>query len=379
MNRELLGGTWYFRQDDTFVGEQRAVVRAGRPHRLDAHHRSSQLERHRHHREQAHDRVVPQGLHPPRPAEEPQGALARVLEGPLRGQQLPHEAVAEREADRLLHRLLPVRGPAQQPEEGPQHADRRGLLAAQQLRPHALAPGGVQRLRHRRLVELRGHPARGLHAQDRHGRRGGRARAAAPAPRWRGRQGGGADHAPQLHEARPRRVTRDPGGRPADPLRPGDGSRARQARAQHHRDHQEAAPVGAARSRAVRHDGRGGRGRQGAQHLPAVIRREEDRRAARRRDPAERKAAQPPRGERDGGRPRRGRRALAAHARSPDEPPEEPRRHGHALAVPHAPGLHRGARPRRDHVLGRRAGLPDPEQPLGTPGACARSPPGRPR
>ena len=38
---------------------------------------------------------------------------------------------------------------------------------------------------------------------------------------------------------------------------------------------------------------------------------------------------------------------------------------------PHAPRLPRGARPRRDHVLGRRAGLPDPEQPLGARRACA--------
>ena len=47
------------------------------------------------------------------------------------------------------------------------------------------------------------------------------------------------------------------------------------------------------------------------------------------------------------------------------EPPEEPRRHGHALALPAPPRLHRGARPRRDHVLGRRAGLPGPEQTSG--------------
>ena len=46
---------------------------------------------------------------------------------------------------------------------------------------------------------------------------------------------------------------------------------------------------------------------------------------------------------------------------------------------PHAPGVPRGARPGRDHVLGRRAGLPDPEQPLGTPGGALARRRGRPR
>ena len=39
------------------------MVRPGRPHRLVADHRPAQLERHRHDREQAEHRLVPQGLH----------------------------------------------------------------------------------------------------------------------------------------------------------------------------------------------------------------------------------------------------------------------------------------------------------------------------
>ena len=64
---------------------------------------------------------------------------------------------------------------------GPQHARGQGLLAAQQPRPHPLAPGGLQRLRHGRLVELRRAAARGLRAPHRHGRHPRSPGAAAPA------------------------------------------------------------------------------------------------------------------------------------------------------------------------------------------------------
>ena len=69
-------------------------------------HGPAQLERHRHHREPPERRLVPQGVHAAALAE---GGEA-LLEGPLRGQQLPDQGVAERQAARVLHRLLPVRG-----------------------------------------------------------------------------------------------------------------------------------------------------------------------------------------------------------------------------------------------------------------------------
>ncbi len=189
----------------------RALVRAGRPRRVDSHPRPPQLERAGHNGEPRLDRLVPQGVLAAALAE----AGAPLLEGPLRGQQLPDQAVAERRGAGLLHRLLPVRGPAEEPQAGAQHARRGGLVAQEQLRPHPLAPGGLQRLRHWRLVELRRHPARGLRAQGRHRRRRGRPRAPAPRSRERPRAGGGAHDPPQLHGPRPRRRADAPARRPS--------------------------------------------------------------------------------------------------------------------------------------------------------------------
>ena len=97
VNRELLGGTWYFRQDDTFVGEDERWFDAGRPGRLDRDHRPPQLERHGHDREPPVGGLVPQGVHASRARRRRRKPL---LEGPLRGQQLPDRGLAERQAAR---------------------------------------------------------------------------------------------------------------------------------------------------------------------------------------------------------------------------------------------------------------------------------------
>ena len=55
-----------------------------------------------------------------------------LLEGALRGRQLPDEGLAERAGARVLHRLLPLRGAAVEPAQGTQHAGGRGVVAAQQ-------------------------------------------------------------------------------------------------------------------------------------------------------------------------------------------------------------------------------------------------------
>ena len=96
VNRELLGGTWYFRQDDAFVGEQERWFDQDDLTGWSYGHGPAQLERHGHHREQGLGRLVPQGLHAAALAEEG----APLLEGPLRGQQLPHEGLAERQGAR---------------------------------------------------------------------------------------------------------------------------------------------------------------------------------------------------------------------------------------------------------------------------------------
>ena len=183
------------------------MVRAARPQRLEGDPRAAQLERARHHAQPLLGRLVPQGV---QAAEGPQGrAQANVLEGPLRGLELPHQGLAERQDDRRLHGLLPVRGGSRRSAQGAQHAGREGVVGAQQPRPHALAPGRLQRLRQRRLVELRRPAARGLRAQDRHDRHRGRARPSAPAQGGRPRQGRG----PRLPAQHDRQGAR---GRPGD-------------------------------------------------------------------------------------------------------------------------------------------------------------------
>ena len=89
-------------------GRHRALVRAARPERLAGDPRAARLERARHHAQPLLGRLVPQGV---QAAQGPQGrAQANVLEGPLRGGELPHQGLAERQDDRRLHGLLPVRG-----------------------------------------------------------------------------------------------------------------------------------------------------------------------------------------------------------------------------------------------------------------------------
>ena len=271
MNRELLGGTWYFRQDDTFVGEQRALVRAGRPRRLDARSPS----RHNWNATDTTENKPHVGWYRkeftlPALAEERRSAL---LEGPLRGQQLPHQGVAERQAARPVYTgYFPFEVLLKNLKQGPQHARRRGLLAAQQLRPHALAPGRVQRLRHRRLVELR---------------RASCARSTCGSvdtvdvedvqvlPRLRRVGGAGQGRGAHDRSATSRSATATcrsscawtASGSGYDPETvPALGRRELSTTV----DDQEAAPVGAARARAVRHDGRrAARTASERQHLPA--------------------------------------------------------------------------------------------------------------
>ena len=91
--RQLLGGRWYFRQDDAFVGEHERWFGQRDLTGWSAGAGAEQLERHGHHREQGDRRLVPQGVHAAALAEEG----AALLEGPLRGQELPHQGLAERQ------------------------------------------------------------------------------------------------------------------------------------------------------------------------------------------------------------------------------------------------------------------------------------------
>ena len=179
-------------------------------------------------------------------------------------------------------------------------------------------------------------------------------------------EGRGEDDAAELHEARPRRLARDARGRAEHPLRPGDGPGARPAQLRTKFTIKEPrlwaprAPelygltVGAVAAHEVRSTYR-------------LTSASEDLRAAGRRDPAERQAPNL-RGAsvmeddiHEGGALSQRTRALLLNRL-------EARRDDHALAIPPPPGLHRGARPRRDHVLGRRARLPDSERVWEQPG-----------
>ena len=200
--------------------------------------------------------------------------------------------------------------------QGAQHAGGEGVVGAQQPRPHALAPGRLQRLRHRRLVELRRPAARGLRAQDRHDRHRGRARPAAPAQGGRPRQGRGARLSAQHDRQGAGRRPGDRRGRaphsPAGQAHPGELPAAA------HPDVHDQAPaaVGARRPRAVPAvgDGRGGRAR--ARRVPAALRRAQAPDRARRGDPAQRPPPQRPRREHPRGRPR----TRAARSRSAPAP-----------------------------------------------------------
>ena len=111
----------------------------------------------------------------------------------------------------------------------------------------------------------------------------------------------------------------------------------------------------------------------------ALVRRAQDRDAARRDHPAQRQAAQPEGREHPRGRPPGGRGALPGHADAAPQPAGEPRRDDHPLALPAPPRVRRDARPRGDHVLGRRAGLPGARPRAGSAAACASSRCARPR
>ena len=115
------------------------------------------------------------------PDAEPRAGLG----GALRVGQLPHARVAERQARRREpRRLHPVRVPAEHGQAARHEPARRARRLAPV--PDRLPAVGPERRRraHRRLVELRRHPARGLPAAGRHGRLQERPRA--PAARLRG-------------------------------------------------------------------------------------------------------------------------------------------------------------------------------------------------
>ena len=187
-NRQLLGGTWYFRQDDAFVGESErwfdqddltgwSAITV--PHNWNATDTTENRPSVGWYRKEF---TLPRS---------PKKAL-HFWKVRFEGANYRTKVWLNGRGARLLHRLLPLRGAAEEPAQGTQHARGRGLLAAQQHRPHALAAGRLQRLRHGWLVELRRDAARGLHAARGHGRRGARDRAAAAQARGRSGEGGAA-------------------------------------------------------------------------------------------------------------------------------------------------------------------------------------------
>ena len=102
---------------------------------------------------------------------------------------------------------------------------------------------------------------------------------------------------------------------------------------------------------------------------------------SRRHPAAERPPARPARREHRGGRPRGGRRTQPGDPQPAGRAPQGPRRHRHPLPVPAPPGVDRGLRPRGNHVLARGADLPAPQQALrqGPPGGGARGRPHGPQ
>ena len=338
----------------------RGLVRPARPDRLEAGARAEQLERHRPDRGQGQRRLVPQGV------QAPQGAEGRpaTLEGALRGRELPLDGLAERTPDRQLRRLLPVRARHAEPALRPQHAGGEGVEPALAHRPHALAAGTVQRLRRRRLVELRRDPARGLRAAGRQRGRPGGGRPPPPPLRALRSACGGACPGPQRHlqEAEGRARRPGPRARRLRGARPGQGPdrpRRRPVRGGHARGHRAPAPLAAGPARPLL-DGRDRpdrQGRGGGGHVPPQLRRAEVREAA--RDPLpQREAGAPARREHPRGRPGHGRRAHPGRPRPPSQPPARPGRDGHALALPTAPGVPRSARPGGDPLLVAGAGVP---------------------
>ena len=267
--RLLLGGRWYFRQDDLLAGEtsrwyaQRdltgwSAIRV--PHSWNA----TDLTQNR-----PTWRLVPQGV-PAAPG--PEGTEAGV-EDPLRGLELPHHRVAERQEDRRLHRLLPLRARTSRGSARAQQPRGPRVHAAQPHRPHALAAGRLQRLRLRGLVELRRPAARGVRPPGGHR---GRGAGPGPPPRF-GSSGagarGGAHDAAQPHCQGPQRRAGappdGPGRGPEDRHEARDRARRRPASARHPRDHPQAEALAARPPRALRAERvRGPRAEGQAPHGP---------------------------------------------------------------------------------------------------------------
>ena len=349
------------------------LVRAARPHRLERDPCPAQLERHRPHAEPAHLGLVPQGVPA---AQGPEGTEAG-LEGPVRGLELPHHRLAERQEDRRLHRILPLRARPQGASLRAQQPRRARVHAAQPHRPDPLAARRLQRLWHGGMVELRRPAARGVRAPGGHRGRGARA---GPPPRsaaGRAGPGGGAHDAAQPHRQGPQRRAGappdGPGRGPAHRHETRDRARRRPAPARHPRDHPEAEAVAARASGPLRAERVRGPGAEGQAphgpgsaapaggHLPPQLRGQEARVAAGRALP-ERPAAEPARRQRARGRHQRGGGAVTGHALIPAAPAARPRRQRHPLPLPAPPGVHRGARPARDPLLGGRSRVPAAQQ-----------------
>ena len=193
------------------AGRHRALVRAARPERLAGDPRAAQLERARHARSTA-----PRSAGTARSSScpGPQGRAKRTFwKVRFEGSNYRTKVWLNGKTIGGYTGYFPFEARSRRPAQGAQHAGREGLVGAQQPRPHALAPGRLQRLRHRRLVELRRPAARGLRAQDRHDRHRGRAGPAAPAQGGRPRQGRGA-RLPAQHDRQG--AGRRPGDRRAD-------------------------------------------------------------------------------------------------------------------------------------------------------------------
>ena len=109
--------------------------------------------------------------------------------------------------------------------------------------------------------------------------------------------------------------------------------------------------------------------------VPAALRGAQARDQARRRDSSERQAPQPAWGEHPRGRCAGGRRALAGHAQPARVAAARSRRDGHPLPLPLHPAFLEAFDRAGILVLGRRAGLPDSQHLLRAGEASARRPP----
>ena len=164
--RYLMEGDWLFRLDPSDRGAARALLPAAQHGRLDDRRGPARVERRRRlgGLDERLDRLVPQGL---RVAERERRAR---LGGALRVGQLPRDGVAERQEGRLERRRLPAVHGAAEPGQPPRHqpARRPRRLPPRPRRPPARPYQPAHAIAHRRLVELRRDPARGLPPAHRH-------------------------------------------------------------------------------------------------------------------------------------------------------------------------------------------------------------------